>query len=125
VKVENDVELAHIREVFVKQFHKQVNRFQVGLETEWRGDLVKVRCRPGILAIIIYLHHYTNQLIIVDIYGNSEEEPSIAPVDKLVVVELDEGSVLAVARHHQTMNFGLHLGLLFLIRSLNIPSIQS
>lgn len=70
-----------------------MNRLQVSLQS--REDTVKVRGERGIL--VRTSSPCTNQLIIVNVNGNSEEESCIAPIYKLVVVELDEGGVLAVA----------------------------
>jgi hypothetical protein len=58
MKVENEVQLAHIAEVMIKNLNKQMNGLQV------------------------------SQLIVCDIYAQAEVKSSIAPVDDLVGFKL-------------------------------------
>lgn len=68
VEVEDQVQLAHVAEEGVEHLDEEVDGLQVG------------------------------ELVVVGVDAGAEEEPRVAPVDDLVVAELDEvGLVLLVA----------------------------
>ena len=75
VKVEDEVELAHVAEEGVEHLDKEVD----GLEVR--------------------------QLVVVGVDARAEKEPRVPPVDELVVAELDEvGLVLLVARGDEAVD---------------------
>ncbi len=77
VKVEDEVELAHVAEEGVEHLDKEMDRLEVG------------------------------QLVVVGVDARAEEEPRVPPVDELVVAELDEvGLVLLVARGDEAVDLG-------------------
>jgi hypothetical protein len=68
IEVENQIQLAHIAEETVQDFHKEVYRFQI------------------------------REFIVIGIYAGAEEETCISTVYYLVVAELDKvGLVLLVS----------------------------
>ena len=68
VKVEHQVQFAHIPKKAIQHFDKEMYRFQI------------------------------RKLVIIRVYAGAEEEPRVATVDDPVVVELDEvGLVFLVA----------------------------
>ena len=82
IEVEDNVELADVGEVSIQKLDEEVDGLQV------------------------------RQLVVGDVDRNREEESSVSPVDKLVVVVLDEIGVLLVAGRYQPMDLGFYAGLL-------------
>jgi len=71
VKIENQVELAHVAEEGVQDLNKEVDGFEV------------------------------SELVVVGVDADAEEEASVAAVDDLVVSELNKvGLVLLIPRGH-------------------------
>lgn len=83
VKVEDEVELAHVAEEGVEHLDEEVD----GLEVR--------------------------ELVVVGVDARAKEEARVPPVDDLVVAELDKvGLVLLVARRHEPVHLALELDLL-------------
>lgn len=77
VKVEDEIELAHVAEEGVEDLDEEVDGLEVG------------------------------ELVVVSIDAGAEEEPGVAAVDDLVVAVLDKvGLVLLVARSDETVDLG-------------------
>jgi hypothetical protein len=80
VKVEDQVQLAHIPKERIQHLHKKVNSLQVG------------------------------ELVVVGVDAGAEEEPRVSPVDDLVVPELDEvGLVFLVAGGDEAVDLEVRL----------------
>ena len=82
IEVKDNVELADVGEVAIQKLDEEVDGLQV------------------------------RQLVVGDVDRNREEESGVSPVDKLVVVVLDEIGVLLVAGRYQPMDLGFYAGLL-------------
>lgn len=75
VKVEDQIQLAHIPKERIQHLHEEVNSFQVG------------------------------ELVVVGVHAGAEEEARVPAVDDLVVPELDEvGLVFLVAGGHEAVD---------------------
>jgi hypothetical protein len=87
IKVEHQVQLAHIAKELIQHFHKEMYRFQV--------------C----------------ELIVVGVYARAEEQSGIAAVDDFRgAAELDEvGLVFLVARRDEAVDLTLELDLLVVV----------
>eukprot|EP00429_Kryptoperidinium_foliaceum_P079020 CAMPEP_0176223902 /NCGR_PEP_ID=MMETSP0121_2-20121125/20982_1 /TAXON_ID=160619 /ORGANISM="Kryptoperidinium foliaceum, Strain CCMP 1326" /LENGTH=214 /DNA_ID=CAMNT_0017563147 /DNA_START=30 /DNA_END=671 /DNA_ORIENTATION=+ len=81
VKVEDEVQFAHISEVAVEDLHEQVDQLQGA------------------------------QLVVVDVHAEDEEHAGIPPIDDLVVPVLQEISVPGVPRHDGPVDLRLDLEL--------------
>jgi len=77
VEVKHQIQFTHIPKETVQHLHEEVNRFQV------------------------------RQFVIVGVHARTEEEARVAPIDDLVVAELDKvGLVFLIARGDEAVNLG-------------------
>lgn len=95
VEVEHDIQLAHIRELLVEQFDKQVD----GLQAQ--------------------------QLVRRHIDTQNEEQTRVATVDDLVRAELDEIRVLRVAADDEAVDLGFQARLVLVIGRRHVPFRQA
>jgi hypothetical protein len=88
--VEHDVELTHIAKVLVKKLYKQVD----GLHQQ--------------------------ELVVIDVSSEDEIETRVSPINDFKVLVLDEVGVLLISGDDQSVDLGLHLHTLRLIRRIRV-----
>lgn len=91
VKVEDNVELADVRELLIQELDEQVDRLEA------------------------------QELVRRDVDAEDEEESGVAAVDDLVRPELDKVGVLGVATDDEAMDLGLEARFVLVIWRWDVP----